>query len=69
LGIDASGTAIAHTCVVNEIPFAALEIAVEDADSGSAGIREKIERACKEVFEIKGMALVDLTVAAITADI
>jgi adenosylhomocysteine nucleosidase len=69
LGIDAGGTAIAHVCILNEIPFAALEIAVEDADSGTAGIREKIERACKEVFEIKGMALVDLTVTAFTTDI
>ncbi len=69
IAIDNSGTALAYTCGINNIPFAAIDIAMAIADDGGPISEERLNRACQETFELKGLALVELTVSAITAHI
>ncbi|SYZ73293.1 hypothetical protein TRIP_C21411 [Candidatus Zixiibacteriota bacterium] len=67
IAIDSVGAALAHTCHLNETPFAAICITVPSPESAEPVSEDRINRACQGAFELKGLALVELTVSAITA--
>jgi nucleoside phosphorylase len=53
LAYDNGGTALAYTCTQNKIPFAAIEII------GGHIKNQPLCRSIKEVFEIRGLAMIE----------
>lgn len=69
IAANETGAAFAFACRRNNIPFAVIDVAVRSDDSEEKNLNEKYHSSILDLFEIKGLTLVELTLTALTSDL
>jgi adenosylhomocysteine nucleosidase len=69
LATDRVGAAFGYVCRENGIPFVAIEIIGGESDEEKQQSDNIINLSIKEAFEIKGMALVEMTISLVTSQL
>jgi adenosylhomocysteine nucleosidase len=67
LACDDAGVAVGFVCARNKIPFAALEIA--SRESALVKPNSFLDVSIQEAFEIRGLAMIEASIAAITSQL
>lgn len=69
IAADETGAAFAFACRRNSVPFAVIDVAVGSDEIDEKSLNDKYHSSILDLFEIKGLTLVELTLSALTADL